>query len=181
MSNPKQSVFDSGDEYSSAGGESDDLQSNDDNEQSDDEQKQSNEGQEEPSNPSTPVNNKSSSANKRRPKPGEPEIPDDYEQVSLKVMDEPFSQQVLEAGDSELWLVTIPRYQAFKNTLEGAEISYFDRGPEANGCEGQIAGNLVGFYGFRDFGPVDPRQRAAFVVKDDKGEPVLRIGEFMYT
>lgn len=102
-----------------------------------------------------------------------------YENVRLQVMEHPFSQEVLKNDDVELWLVRVPRYDAFVTGLSGLEIDIVERssGEEAL-RDGEITGRLKGYYGFRDYGSVDVNERAAFVVKDSAGREKLEIGRF---
>lgn len=102
-----------------------------------------------------------------------------HKKVRLQVMNYPFSQEVLKDDDVEMWLVRVPRYDAFVTGLSGREIEIVERKDgEETTKDGEITGRLKGYYGFRDYGSVDANERAAFVVKDSLGREKLEIGRF---
>lgn len=100
-----------------------------------------------------------------------------YRRVRLQVMDYPFTQEVLKGDESELWLVRMPRYDAFVTGLSGREIEITENeAGKAIVRDGEITGRLKGYYGFRDYGSEGVNERAAFVVKDGSGKEKLEIG-----
>lgn len=96
--------------------------------------------------------------------------------VPLNPMENDILRAALE-GDSEIWLVRVPRHATLRNELLGSEITIQSEETRAS-ISGRNAGYFKGSYAYRDHGPLAPTgPRPVFVTRDASGTPQMEIGK----